>query len=298
MISVEEHNRGSVRDLLLPVKDMVGAVQKTESLITELTHPNIDWKYAITALRGYLYDYIYDILPYAGTVMPVIYHYLFEATARKKASAIRACDTFFDRCAFVLARLNEGDGRFRELADFLDSNMGDYLSLLTALSRERFYFENMHDRFQTFGALLVSTGGRGDFVAAMAQFIALQYRVYVERAIVVEEADILELAGVIGDVPGGDRLLGLLRGVSRASYGDRLAGIERMAADGPAGLFAPGGGPADFRHNTLLWEKICLTAKGLVESGDISDDDAIIHIFEFLIRKSNAGFDRMILVAS
>jgi phosphohistidine swiveling domain-containing protein len=294
MIAVEDNISGSVRDLLLPVKDMVGAVQKTENLIAELTHPNIDWKYVITGLRGYLYDYIYDILPDTGTVMPVIYHYLYEATARKKASAIRACDTFFDRSVFTINKLNDGDERFQEMASFFDSRMGDYLSLLIALSREKFYFENMHDRFFTFGGLLARTGGREPFIGELARFLALQYRIYVERAIIVEESDIQELRGVISGAAGMDRLLDLLRAVSRNAYETRLGDIERRAGTEPAVLFSAAGGPEIFRHNTMLWEKICLTAKGLVESGEIDDDDAIIHIFEFLIRKSNAGGDRNI----
>ncbi|MBN1497148.1 MAG: hypothetical protein JXA07_10300 [Spirochaetes bacterium] len=291
---VEENNRGNVRDLLVPVREMVGAVQKTENLIAELTHPNIDWKYVITGLRGYLYDYIYDILPHAGTVMPVVYRYLYEATERKKASAIRACDTFFDRYIFVAGKLGDEDERFRELHAYFDSHMEDYLSLLTALSEEAFYFENIHDRFFTLGGILVRSGGRPEVIAALARFLALQYRLYVERAIVAEESDIQELCGVIGDVTGGERLVELLRAVSRDSYEARLAEIERCGAKDPAGLIVSGMVPADFRHNTMHWEKICLTAKALFESGDISDDDAIIHIFEFLIRKSNAGGDRNI----
>ncbi|TFH37787.1 MAG: hypothetical protein E4G96_11100, partial [Chrysiogenales bacterium] len=109
MIVRDERILERVGDLLLPVREMVGAVQKTEGLIAELSHPNIDWKFVITGLRGYLFDYIYDIAPHAEAVMPVIYRFLREATARKKVSAVRACDTFFDRYLFVRNRLNEGD---------------------------------------------------------------------------------------------------------------------------------------------------------------------------------------------
>jgi phosphohistidine swiveling domain-containing protein len=292
MIAVDDEISGSVADLLLPVREMVGAVQKTESLIAELTHPNIDWKFVITGLRGYLFDYIYDILPYAGTVMPVIYRYLREATSRKKASAIRACDTFFDRGIFVFNKLNDGDDRFQPLSLFYDAHVPDYLDLLTGLSRENFFFENIHDRFFMYGGLLCRTGEKSDTAASLAKFLALQYKIYVERAIVVQDENILELYGVIKNIASRDRLIELLRDVSAAAYRKRLAEIDRLSHLDPAGIFLAGGDIADFKHNTMLWERICLVAKGSIENGEITDDNAIIHIFEFLIRKSNEGEDK------
>jgi hypothetical protein len=149
MIAVDADIRRDASVLLLPVQDMVGAIQKTESLIAELTHPNIDWKYVTTGLRNYLFDYIYDLLPHTNTVMPVVYGYLRESTLRKKASGIRACDTFFDRYILVMNKVLDGNDQFRELMSFFDSRIHDYLSLLTLLAEEKFYFENIHDRFFT-----------------------------------------------------------------------------------------------------------------------------------------------------
>ncbi|MBP7735712.1 MAG: hypothetical protein KA369_07035 [Spirochaetes bacterium] len=293
MIAVDENIKEHVKELLLPVKDMVGAVQKTNSLIAELTHPNIDWKYAITGLRGYLFDYIYDILPYTGTVMPVVYRYLREATIRKKVSAIRACDTFFDRYIFVLNKFVGGDGSFNELKLFFDSVVGDYLSLLTGLSGDKFFFENIHDRFFTCGSLLCKNGeGESPAIKALARFLVMQFRIYMERAIIVQEPDILELYGVLKNIAGRDRLVDLLRAVTASAYAKRLEEIERLAANSPAELFTGKTDIIDFKHNTNLWEKICLLAKGSIESGEIGDDQAIINIFEFLIRKSNEGEDR------
>lgn len=293
MIAVDENIRERVKELLLPVRDMVGAVQKTTSLIAELTHPNIDWKYAITGLRGYLFDYIFDILPYAQSVMPVVYHYLREATIRKKVSAIRACDTYFDRYIFVLNKSLGGDGSFAALREFFDSSVGDYLALLMELTKEKFFFENIHDRFFTFGSVLCRNGeGDSPAVKSVARFLALQYRVYMERAIIVQEADILELYGVLKNIAGRDRLIDLLRAVTRAAYTHRLEEIERLASDKPSELFLEKIDIIDFKHNTSLWEKICVLAKGSIEGGEIEEDEAIINIFEFLIRKSNEGGDR------
>ncbi len=293
MIAVDENIREHVKELLLPVQDMVGAVQKTNSLIVELTHPNIDWKYAITGLRGYFFDYIYDILPYAGSVMPVVYRYLREATIRKKVSAIRACDTFFDRYIFVINKALAGDESFTDMKDFFDSCVDDYLALLIELTGEKFFFENIHDRFFTFGGLLCKNGeGDAPAVRSMARLLARQYRIYMERAIMVLETDILELYGVMKNIAGRDRLIDLLRAVTMAAYARRLEEIDRLAADNPAGIFIGKMDVIDFKHNTNLWEKICLLAKGSIESGEIEEDDAIINIFEFLIRKSNEGEDR------
>ncbi len=293
MIAVNEDISGSVNDLLLPVKGMVGAHQKTESLIAELTHPNVDWKYVITGLRNYLFDYIYDLIPYASSVMPVIYHYLKESTLRKKASAIRACDTFFDRYIFVMSKVAEGDQRFNELKSYFDSWIGEYLSLLIELSGEKFFFENIHDRFVAFGALANETGDASDSVVrATAKLLAMQYRLYVERAILVEEADISGLADILKGISGKEALLELLNGVSASSYEKRLSEIDRMAENTPCDLFSTGNNLIDFRQNTRLWEKICLTSKSYIETREISDNDSIIYIFEFLIRKSNEGEDR------
>ncbi|MBN2158568.1 MAG: hypothetical protein JW807_04165 [Spirochaetes bacterium] len=294
MITVEENRGAGVRDLLLPVRGMVGAVQKTENLIAELTHPNVDWKFVISGLRTYLFDYIYDLLPYADTVMPVIYRYLREATERKKISAIRACDTFFDRYIFTQGRFLDGDERFREICAFFDSCLTDYLEILTRLSNEGFYFENIHDRFLSAGELLCAredpdeTGGAG----ALARFILLQYRVYVGRAIVVEESDIAELHDVLGPPPGRDRFIEILNDVATGAYERRLEEMERLAGGAAAELILKERTVADFKHNTLLWERICLMATGAIENGDIGGDDAIMRIFEFLIRKSNQGGDR------
>ncbi len=293
MIAVDENIRDRVKELLLPVQDMVGAVQKTNSLIAELTHPNIDWKYAITGLRGYLFDYIYDILPYSESVMPVVYHYLREATMRKKASAIRACDTFFDRYIFVINKVIGGDETFGGMKEFFDSRVDDYLSLLADLTNDAFFFENIHDRFFTIGGLLCKNGqGEGAAVTSLARLLALQYRIYMDRAIIVQEPDILELYGVLKNIAGRDRLIDLLRAVTKAAYAKRVEEIERLAAENPAELFLGKTTVIDFKHNTNLWERICLLAKGSIESGEIFDDDAIINIFEFLIRKSNEGEDR------
>ncbi len=281
------------RLLIVPVKHMVGAVQKTEQLIAELEHPNIDWKFVITGLRGYIFDYIFDIAPHADMVMPIVYRYLREATERKKVSAVRACDTFFDRYAFVLQRIRDGDGRFAALGAYFDSVFPDYLALLCELSDEGYFFENIHDRFLSLGALLAAGGGeRGDAIALLAGFLLRQYRLYVSRAIIVEEAEIHEMYAVFGGTEGRERLIDLLRSVSSAAYA-RLSGeIERRARTRPGELFAAGGARPDFNQNTLLWERICLMAKASIEAGEIDDDRSIMHIFEFLIRKSNDGGDR------
>jgi len=293
MIAVEENSSVGVRDLLLPVNGMVGAVQKTENLIAELTHPNIDWKFVITGLRGYLFDYIFDLLPHTETVMPVIYRFLREATARKKVSAIRACDTFFDRYIFTASKFRDGDGRFEGVCCFFDEHLGDYLALLIRLSGEGFYFENIHDRFLSAGIILSERGGSGEAARALARLILLQYRLYVgQRAIVVQEPDIMELYGVLGPIPGRDRFIELLREVSSSAYRKRLESIERLAEGPAADLFVRQSDLADFKHNTMLWERICLMAKGAIEGGEITGDDAIIRIFEFLIKKSNQGGDR------
>jgi len=71
-----------LNDLLLPLGDKVGAIQKVTGLIQELEHPNIDWKFVIAGILAYLYDYLYDIPPHTERVLPILFHFLMVATIR------------------------------------------------------------------------------------------------------------------------------------------------------------------------------------------------------------------------
>jgi hypothetical protein len=280
-------------DLLLPLLNRVGATQKISSLISELKHPNMDWKAAVDGLRAYLFDYIFDIAPYSEKILPVIFYYLYEATARMKVSSLRAGDTFFDRYIFILKNSSEGNGNLGSLKPAFDYFCAEYMELMILQSGEDYYFDNVNMRVIGLRDIIASNRVKmSGTVRAIDRFLVLQYKVYIKRSIVSATTEINRICGYFPAGNSSGQLVGLLRSVSAESYIDRLIRLEKyLAAEPPAqGLFDSGF--LDFSQNTKTWERICQTVKQSIEEKLITEDAAILNVLSYLVRKSNEGRDR------
>ncbi len=277
-------------NLLLPLKGKLGSVQKVSSLISELRHPNTDWKSVISGLRSYLFDHLHDIAGYSGSILPVVFHYLRLGTVRGKGSALRAADTFFDRYSYLLGNGNGNlpgaDGIKLLFRDFA----GEYLALLMDLSREGMYFGHVNEMARRAGALILEKEPGNDFIArGIARFIGEQYRLYVGGCITADRKEIDELTAAL-DFPGAEEIAELLAGVTGEAYRERRVLLEKDA-DG-TGIFSGGGGSADFSHNARVWEEICRRMKRAVEDGLLSGGAAELALAGYLIEKSAQGSDR------
>jgi len=277
-------------NLLLPLQGKFGSSQKVARLVDELRHPNIDWKFVITGLRSYLFDHIHDIPPFAGDVLPVVFHYIALGTERGRASALRAADTFFDRYSYALKNFPEGSpgapvtGMFHDFAD-------GYLDTLIRLSGEGLYFDYVNGMARRCGAVLAETrAGRGGGAGRLAEFIAAQYALYSSRCVTASPGEADDLAGALAS-DGGPAVLDMLRQVSPDAYGRRAEAIRDAARAGGAALFAEDGGLADFGHNARAWEEICRGVKRSIEEGALADDNAVLKVLGYLIAKSTAGSD-------
>lgn len=279
-----------IENLILPLANKYGAAKKTEKLIEELRHPNIDWKFVIAGLREYLFDNLYDIAPYAGEVLPVVFHFLAAGTKRGKVSAIRAADTFLDRFVFVLNGSSEND-HFKEMERLFFDFADEYCALLLRLSREGLFFGYVNDIARKVGLIIERRGGAAKIASLLAEFISSQYRLYVDRCIGLSGKDI----GKISRVLGGDserELISLFESVARDAYEQKVAESEKAAADGRAELFAAESGIVDFSHNQRQWEKICVKAAEILKAESAADDESVKALLSFLVSKSTEGADR------
>jgi pyruvate,orthophosphate dikinase len=272
---------------LLPLQGKFGSSQKVAKLIEELRHPNIDWKFVMSGLRSYLFDFLHDVAPHADEVLPVVFHYITAGTVRGKGSSLRAADTFFDRYAFVIKNFDGGSPLKRHFNSFAR----DYVELLLRLSREGLYFDYVNAMARRCGALLLEDGREeGDITAGLAELLLSQYGLYVSRCITASPEEIDSLAGSLAN-NGGPAVLELLRRVTSGAYGERLARLEKAAALPGPELFAGDGDAADFGHNARLWEEICRGVKRSVEENFLSGDAAVLDVLGYLIGKSTVGSD-------
>ncbi len=275
--------------LLDPLEGKFGSRQKIARLVEELRHPNIDWKYVISGLRSYLFDYMHDIAPHAGEVLPIVFHYLSAGTVRGKGSSLRAADTFFDRYAFVIQGLR--DDAALHIRDHFHRFAGQFLDILHDQSGKGLYFDYVNGLARKCGVLLLEKEPeRSGIIRGIAGFIAGQYRLYAGHCITVSEEEIAELERAFG--PGvGKELLALLRQVTGAAYADSIEAVKKEAEGLAMSLFTGEGSPADFGHNARIWEEICRGTKRAVEEGALGSDSAILKILGFLVEKSTMGRD-------
>ena len=276
--------------LQLPVKNKFGALKKVEELITELTYENKDWKFIINGLRSYLYDYLYEITPYADQVLPVIFHYIEEATNRKRKSAIRACDTFFDRYIFILNRIEDGNKELTPLKTEFESFLKEYVDLLIEKSSEGFYFENIYNKILKLGNIQIKTENN-NLVKYLAFFLLLQYKLHVKRSIIASRDEIVTIQKILNENEKNSEIKEMIENVSMDSYSEKIKYFEKIITDSPKRVFENGEDIFNFPENTKNWEKICLFTKNSIEKGLIKNEESILTILTFIVKKSNEGTD-------
>lgn len=279
--------------LLLPVGGKYGAEQKVATLIQELRHPNIDWKYAVAGLRSYLFDYLHVVHPYRQEVLPVIFYYLKEATSRKKDSALRASDTFFDRYNFMAKADPQTQAGIVSLKEEFEQFMPEYLDIMIGLSNEGFYFDFVNDRLMKTGEILLQSAGEHDpLLAKLNTLLALQYEYYTRRAIVTRESEIVEVLRLVSGCSSAQEIADSLWSISAGAYERNLEPAVSGHIAGQREIFAHCRDTFNFKHNAQTWEKICYTIKREIDSGAIDGDEAILLLLSYLIKKSNEGEDR------
>ena len=282
-----------LNDLLLPLGDKVGAIQKVTGLIQELEHPNIDWKFVIAGIRAYLYDYLYDIPPHTERVLPILFHFLMEATIRKKASAVRASDTFIDRYIFVIKNLDPKNENYRSIRESFFSFSLEYIDLLIADSRDGFYFDHVNSRMAALGRTAIEKNmGQADLVKKICVFLGLQYSIYCKNIVLTHADQIDAISGIFSGNQAASELISLLESVSEDSYRERNSRISRLIDEDPGQLISCADDLIDFSHNSRVWEKICLIIKKSIEDGAIEDERSVIYLLEYLIIQSNTGSDK------
>lgn len=282
-------NSLKIENLFLPLSNKYGAAKKTEKLIEELRHPNIDWKFVIAGLREYLFDNLYDLAPYAKDVLPVVFHFLASGTQRGKVSAIRAADTFFDRFVFVL-KISPENGNYYEIERLFFDFAREYCTLLIHLSRGGLFFGYVNEIARKAALIADKKDSTNKISSLLADFISLQYRLYVERCIALSREDINKIARVI-DGNSSREFISLFESVARDAYSQKVIELEMAAESDRARLFATDSGIADFSHNQRQWEKICVKATETLKEDNASDDESVKALLSFLVSKSTEGAD-------
>ena len=278
--------------LLLPVKHKYGSLIKVEELTKELTYENKDWKYIINGLRSYLYDHLYDLVPYSDQVLTVIFYYIKEATNRKRNSAIRACDTFFDRYIFILQKLKLGDERFQPIKIDFNDFLDEYIDLLTEKSKEGFYFDSSIDKIIAFGSILAPVGNDyKNIIKKLANFLLSQYKLYVKRSILIHRHEIDEIKEILPEKKRDFEFIKLFEEVSDNSYIKKIERLEEYSTNNPEKFFEKGQNIYDLSENSKKWEKICLFTKNSIENELIKNEEFILTILTFIVKKSNQGTD-------
>lgn len=278
--------------LLTPVRGKIGASARVEGLIAEMSHPNIDWKHVVAGIRSYLFDYIYDLVPHSDTVLPILFHYLREATVRKKGSTLRAGETFFDRYQFVLASIAEGREELLPLEARFSDFAGGYLELMIREGEDGFFFEGVNELVRRAGERLAAVNGSTGILERINELLTGQLALHADRAVSVYDDEIVRLRAALGRLEGADGLLDLLETVSARSKRELVEAAGRGGAADAAARFARIAELSDFSYNTRTWERICVLARSLVERGAVSNDDAVLELLGFLIRKAQEGDDR------
>jgi hypothetical protein len=225
-------------DLFLPVRDKTGANQKIQKLVDELRHPNIDWKFVVTSTRSYLFDYIYDIAPYADKVMPVIFHYLFRALERKRGSSLRAADTFFDRYSYTINAILQGNESFQSIKDVFDDYGESFIICMNELSRQGFYFENVIARVFNLGQTIIKNDISNSIpVNMLAEFVLLQYDLYINRSITTTNDELQNLTSLLDTESDTGALLNYLQDVSENQYAEKLQYLKSVYDNNPDIIF-------------------------------------------------------------
>ena len=263
--------------LLLPLGERVGALQKVRGLIDEMNHPNTDWKFVVSGLRSYLFEYLlHDVEPYAQQVLPVVFRYLREATERKKATALRACDTFFDRYDFVVKNYEEHEYRLDGILECFRSFAPEYIDLLLSESDEEYYLENVNSRILRLKQNMDSAGLATEAIMrGINDLIISQYSIYIKNAITTDVNEISGIRAIIEKNGINSEIITLLESVSEKSYTEHLK-TGKITAE-------------DFSHNASAWERVCVLVKKSIEQGLLSGDNDIIALLDFLIKKSYEG---------
>jgi hypothetical protein len=283
----------NLNDLLLPLGDKVGAIQKVSGLITELQHPNIDWKYVVSGIRTYLYDYVYDIPPYCDRVLPILFHYIKEATLRKKASALRASDTFIDRLTYVVNNIDPARKDCKSLREYFFAFALEYLDLLIIEGKDGYYFDSVNTKVLALArALRERHPSHTELIEKIVMFIQGQYGIYCTSVITADEADIEAVRRMYTGRPEAGPLLTLLESVLPSAYERIMATLETLGRTDPGAIVDRSAELLDFTGNSRTWERICVIVKKSIEDSAITDEDAIIYLLEDMIVRSNSGFDR------
>ena len=281
-----------VNVLLIPLKNKLGATEKVEELISELTLQNLDWKYIINELRAYLYDYLYDTIPHADKVYPVIFYYLKEATNRKRKSAIRACDTFFDRYLYILENLNDGNENLKPLRLVFDGFVNEYVDTLIEKGNEGFYFDNISNMILEFGRILTTSEPNNKvIIQKLANFLSLQYKLHMNNSIVTLKEEMDGLKEILAKNKCNQEILQLMDNVSYDSYEEKIGKLSNLSLKNPERFFEIGNELFDINENTRNWEKICSLSRDAIENGRIKDEKSILEILNYIVKKSNQGRD-------
>ncbi len=284
-----------VNNILLPVEHKIGALNRAKSLVAEMTHPNIDWKYMVTELRAYLYDYMYDIVPHSDKVLPVIFHYLKEATVRKRGSTLRAADTFLDRYLFLLKKEIEGDSSLENVTAMFDNESIEFCKILIADTADGFYLEDVNLRILQLLELSLKRKKINEKLFELCtEIIIRQFKLYVERSIIVEDEEVYALQNLWSiEHELVSELEELIKSVTHKAYQEKLQKANALthSKKDRASLFAEIKALIDFHHNTGAWEKICITAKDCISGNIIACDDVVLALLTFLVKKSQEGRD-------
>lgn len=284
-----------VNNILLPVEHKVGALNRAKILATEMTHPNIDWKFMVTELRAYLYDYMYDIVPHSDKVLPIIFHYLKEATVRKRGSTIRAADTFLDRYLFLIKKELEGDSSLKNITAQFDREAVNFCQILIADTTDGFFLEDVNHRIVQLLELSHKRKTKPDRLFELClEIIINQFQLYSERSIIVQDEEVYSLQNLFSIEHEHIRQLEqLVKSVAQQAYQEKLkkAKASNNSNKDRELLLGEIKEIIDFHHNTAVWEKICITAKDCITQNIIEYDDLILTLLTFLVKKSQEGRD-------
>ncbi|HXK66542.1 MAG TPA: hypothetical protein PK348_09765, partial [Spirochaetota bacterium] len=284
-----------VNNILLPVEHKIGALNRAKNLVAEMTHPNIDWKYMVTELRAYLYDYMYDIVPHSDKVLPVIFHYLKEATVRKRGSTLRAADTFLDRYLFLIKKEIEGDSSLENVTAMFDNESIHFCQILIADTADGFYLEDVNLRILQLLELSLKRKKVDETLFELCtEIIINQFKLYVERSIIVDDEEVYSLQNLWSiEHEHILKLEQLVKSVTKKAYQEKLikANALKNSKKDRATLLAEIKELIDFHHNTTSWEKICIAAKECIAQNVIEYDDVVLALLTFLVKKSQEGRD-------
>jgi pyruvate,orthophosphate dikinase len=278
--------------LLLPVEQKYGALKKVEELNEELIQKNKDWKFIVNGLRSYLFDYLYDIDPYSKQVLPLIFYYIKEATIRKRKSAIRACDTFFDRYIYILTKVKKGDIKLISLKLEFDNYLNEYLDLILEKSEEEFYFDSSIEKIIGFTQTLDDLDKYHKIsIKKLALVLLKQYEIYVKRSIVIDKEEIDEINETLPEKNRNPEIMNLFEKVSHGAYINKINTLEKFYDNNPLEFFKKDQSLYNFNENKKNWEKICLFIQNSINNDEIKNEESILKLLTFIVKKTNQGTD-------